>query len=178
MRKMLFSILIVSIISLSQQANVLYQHIWYDSYDEASNYHTIKQNIRNTNDFDYSAIEYLALINRSDELTNIDSKVLKDNNVDYDKYRFFLINLNGNHKKKRGYVLWDVTCSSEIVTYKIRFFTCDNEVKAFYDGLDTTHDKLFNYGTAISSDSSSLKSGSSFSSGSDIISYITSNGCN
>ena len=180
-------LLLFSSVNTDDSDATLFQVIWYESTSNYKtdtigllsnqDYHIINMIISSSNSiFNSLPANYIALIQRSNSSSNVDTQLFKDNNSDsYSMFTFFLLNLNGNHFKNRKYVIWNVACnnSTGVVTYNIKFFTCETDLDTFYLNL-TANIKVKNYGNSLDVANISVTNG--FSS-TQIYNILTTNTC-
>jgi hypothetical protein len=126
----------------------LNQTIWYIEYNEAEDYHKIGHKyIKKSGDFsaatDLSFIgtNYLVKVTSRDSgsiYSEEDVSLGDSNNKKYSKYRYYIPDFNGLHRKKKSFVIWNIT--PHVVTchveYYIKYFDCDTTAETFYDDLD------------------------------------------
>ena len=116
------------------------QAIWYKSYNPDSDEHTIGIKYFNfgvTIDIP-SDEDYLIAVKR--DTSNSYSQevvILKNNDMAFAKYRNFLPEITGFHRKHKSYVIYNVqtfcdTCHAE---FKIKYFDCLISAQSYYDNL-------------------------------------------
>lgn len=174
-----FSILISEVNSTDY-----YQMIWYESLASYAtvtvsgvqqDYHSIKMKISQSNTIFDTLPTYIALTKRSNSADSTDISLYTDDNAEkYVAYTFFLLNFKGNHIKNRKYVMWNVACASGIVSYKIKFFTCDTNLDAFYTDV-SANNKVKNYGNTLDVSNISVTSG--FASSQALYNALTTDAC-
>ncbi len=178
--------LLISNVKTDTPTPTLYQMIWYESTSSykkiqtAGNllnmdYHEIKTLFGNTIvTYNSAPTNYLALIKRDNGATSTEEIIYKDkDDIKYSMFPFFLLNLKGNHIKSRKYIMWDVICDSTtgIVTYNIKFFTCDDELNYFDTNLNANI-KVKNYGNSMI-----VSVGTGSITSDQITAYLTTNSC-
>lgn len=186
---LIYTLTLFSTVKTIEEAPSLYQMIWYESTSmyksdltvgslQNQDYHIIKMRIGDAATiFDTPPTNYIALIKRNNGVSNVDVQLFKDEEVDkYTMFTFFLLNLKGNHIKNRKYLIWNVSCNSTtgIVTYNIKFFTCDTVLDTFYSGI-TANNKVKNYGNSLEVDNIVVTSG--FANSQALLNALTTNSC-
>ncbi len=148
---------IIFIVNIKFSVSVDYfQAIWHEKYETASgdpiiNKYHIFNTITKQTDFLENFLPsttYKVLKKRSNKFSFETVLLLHNKNELNRKYSFFMPEINGNHELNMKFVIWDITCSTGVLNYKIKYFNCDAEMNLFYTTLGNEIDKAFNDGTS------------------------------
>lgn len=126
----------------------LSQATWYKSYDAECDCHTIGvKYYKKEETLDTTFIDsYLVLVNREfNKLYSEETVTLFEDNRFNSKFRYYIPDYNGQHRKKKSYVIWDIenfpkTCHVE---FKIKYFDCDEAAKIYYDNKAGISDRKY-----------------------------------
>lgn len=117
----------------------LNQATWYKSYDSECDCHTIGIKFYVETSINLDFIDpYLISVNRKfDTLYSEETVNLFEDNKYNSKFRYYLPEYNGLHRKKKSYVIWDIQNFTETchVEFKIKYFDCDEAAMTYYNNI-------------------------------------------
>lgn len=146
---LIISVILLKYLAFSQtvEPTYYYQRIKYiDFYRDGYNsYHLFTLSISNSQVTEDLSGSYKLVLLRNSKETN--SVQIFKSSPENEKYRQFFPDLNSIHPKFKKYVIWDLdkSClndslnSAGNLTYKLKYFDCDEELNSFYDSLLNTN---------------------------------------
>ena len=150
LRKLVFITCLLLAIQNIKSATTHYQRITYNSYTPASatypDYHsiTILYKIADVGAETVGTGTWKYSYKRTyDDALSVVEAGIDNNNSLYERYKNYLISSTGVHASKH-YVAWDITATCDAatdiitVTFKIKYFTCEQAANSFYDELATS----------------------------------------